>query len=185
MRSLLIVCVVVCLALLPAVANAAGQVSDATLAQLGLSSMHQMTDTQGVAIRGSGFAKVSGESWSYSSFPGQSWGPAKTMWLYLIRSTDWPWPPAPRFPSRLLARDLPAQRQRRWHRSRLGSRRWSCRLRQVVSVQFPPCERLIAGTAKHDAPRVGRGASSRALRRVPSPACFGRRWSCRLRQVVA
>ncbi len=68
MRSLLILCMAVCLALLPAVANAAGQVSDAILGQLGLSAMHQMTDTQGMDVRGSGFATVSGQSWASAPF---------------------------------------------------------------------------------------------------------------------
>jgi hypothetical protein len=37
-----------------------GQVSDTTLAQVGLSGMHQMTDVQGMAIRGNGFAVAGG-----------------------------------------------------------------------------------------------------------------------------
>ncbi len=76
MRFLAIVVTVVCLAVLPTVANAAGQVPDATLAQVGLSGMHQMTDAQGLDVRGSGFAAVSGWSWAtvpFSSGSGQQY----------------------------------------------------------------------------------------------------------------
>ena len=64
MRSLLMVCAVVCLALVAGVATAAtpGQVSDATLASFGLSGMQQMSDAQGTHVRGMGFAAVSGFS---------------------------------------------------------------------------------------------------------------------------
>jgi hypothetical protein len=64
MRSLLMVCVVVCLALVASVACAAtpGHVSDATLASFGLSGMQQMSDAQGTQVRGMGFAAVSGIS---------------------------------------------------------------------------------------------------------------------------
>ncbi len=74
MRSLLVVGVALCLAMLPAVANAAGQVPDATLSQCGLSAMHQMTDAQGLNVRGSGFAWVGGNSYAYSNLPGQHSG---------------------------------------------------------------------------------------------------------------
>jgi hypothetical protein len=37
-----------------------GQVPDAALASFGLGGMHQMTDAQGTAIRGKGFALVTG-----------------------------------------------------------------------------------------------------------------------------
>jgi hypothetical protein len=61
MRSLLMVCAVVCLALVAGVANAApGQVPDATLAAFGLSGMQQMSDVQGTQVRGMGFAAVGG-----------------------------------------------------------------------------------------------------------------------------
>jgi hypothetical protein len=63
MRSLLMVCAVVCLALVASVASAApGQVSDSTLAAFGLSGMQQMSDVQGTQVRGMGFAAVSGFS---------------------------------------------------------------------------------------------------------------------------
>jgi hypothetical protein len=61
MRSLLMVCAVVCLALVASVASAApGQVSDSTLAAFGLGGMQQMTDVQGTQVRGMGFAVVGG-----------------------------------------------------------------------------------------------------------------------------
>ena len=64
MRSLLMVCAVVCVALVAGVASAAtpGQVPDATLASFGLSGMQQMSDVQGTQVRGMGFAAVSGFS---------------------------------------------------------------------------------------------------------------------------
>ncbi len=64
MRSLLMVCAVVCLALVAGVASAAtpGQVPDATLAAFGLSGMQQMSDVQGTQVRGMGFAAVGGFS---------------------------------------------------------------------------------------------------------------------------
>ena len=63
MRSLLMVCAVVCLALVASVASAApGQVSDSTLAAFGLGGMQQMSDVQGTQVRGMGFAAVSGTS---------------------------------------------------------------------------------------------------------------------------
>ncbi len=70
MRSLLMVCAVMCLALVAGVANAAtpGQVPDATLASFGLSGMQQMTDVQGTQVRGMGFAAVSG--FSFAAAPG-------------------------------------------------------------------------------------------------------------------
>jgi hypothetical protein len=60
MRSLLIVCVVACLALTVSMASAAspGQISDNTLAQMGLAGMHQMSDAQGTAVRGKAFPFV-------------------------------------------------------------------------------------------------------------------------------
>ena len=62
MRSLLIACVVVCVALMAGVADAA-QISDGTLAQMGLSSMQPMSDApQGAEVRGMGFAWVGGSS---------------------------------------------------------------------------------------------------------------------------
>ena len=69
MRFLLMVCVVLGLALLPSMANAAGQVPDATLTQVGLVGMQPMTDVQGINIRGNGFAMVSGFSFA-NSVPG-------------------------------------------------------------------------------------------------------------------
>ena len=157
MRSLLILCMAVCLALLPAVANAAGQVSDAILGQLGLSAMHQMTDTQGMDVRGSGFATVSGQSWA--SAPLASPGPARSTKPFPTRRRDRPWPPAVRFPSRLPARDLPSQRQRRWHRHRRGGRWWGCRLRQVVRRWNSSRGSLATGSSEHDTLRALRGAS--------------------------
>ena len=64
MRSLLMVCAVVCLALVAGVASAStpGQVPDATLAAYGLSGMQQMSDVQGTHVRGMGFAAVGGYS---------------------------------------------------------------------------------------------------------------------------
>jgi hypothetical protein len=64
MRSLLMVCAVLCLALVAGVASAAtpGQVPDATLAAFGLSGMQQMSDVQGTQVRGMGFAAVGGFS---------------------------------------------------------------------------------------------------------------------------
>ena len=68
MRSLLIA--VACLMLTAGVAYAAnpGQVPDATLASFGLSGMQQMTDAQGMNVRGMGFAQVSG--YSIANAPG-------------------------------------------------------------------------------------------------------------------
>ena len=60
MRSLLIVCVVACVALVAGTANAAGQISDNTLAQMGLAGLQTMSDAQGSEIRGMGFAAVVG-----------------------------------------------------------------------------------------------------------------------------
>jgi len=56
MRSLLIVCVVACLALTAGMANAAspGQISDNTLSQMGLAGLQTMSDAQGTEIRGMG-----------------------------------------------------------------------------------------------------------------------------------
>lgn len=67
MRFWLCVCVALSLAVLPTIANAADHVSDAALAQAGLSGMQQMTDAQGMDVRGTGFATVSGGSWNYFS----------------------------------------------------------------------------------------------------------------------
>ena len=60
MRSLLIVCLVACVALVAGTANAAGQISDNTLAQMGLAGLQTMSDVQGTEVRGMGFAAVSG-----------------------------------------------------------------------------------------------------------------------------
>jgi hypothetical protein len=70
MRSLLMVCAVLCLALVASVASAAtpGQVPDATLAAFGLSGMQQMSDVQGTQVRGMGFAAVGG--FSVAAAPG-------------------------------------------------------------------------------------------------------------------
>ena len=74
MRSLLIVCAVVSvLALTAGMANAAGQVPNATLAQLGLSGLQTMSDVQGTDIRGMGFATVGGYS-SASTYYGAAAG---------------------------------------------------------------------------------------------------------------
>jgi hypothetical protein len=73
MRSVILMSLVACLVLMAGVANAAqpaGQVPNATLAQLGLGQMHQMTDVQGTTIRGSGFAAVGGWSWATSPTSG-------------------------------------------------------------------------------------------------------------------
>jgi hypothetical protein len=85
MRSLLMVCVMVGLAMLPCVAGAAevGQVSDATLAQMGLGGMQQMTDVQGLNIRGSGFAAAGGYSkatWFSASTANAYVGVSLTKW---------------------------------------------------------------------------------------------------------
>jgi hypothetical protein len=66
MRSLLVVCVVVCLSMVAGMASAAspGQVPDATLASFGLGGMQQMTDVQGENIRGMGFAAVQGSGFA-------------------------------------------------------------------------------------------------------------------------
>ncbi len=66
MRSLLMVCVVVGVLVLPTAANAAGEVSRAALAQVGLVGMQPMTDIEGVSVRGNGFALVSGSSFAFS-----------------------------------------------------------------------------------------------------------------------
>ena len=58
MRSLLIVCLVACVALVAGTANAAGQISDNALAQMGLAGLQTMSDVQGTEIRGMGFAAV-------------------------------------------------------------------------------------------------------------------------------
>ncbi len=78
MRYLLVLCAVVALALLPCVASAAdvGQVSNATLGQMGLSGLQPMTDVQGLDIRGSGFAAAGGYSRAV-------WGGASTANAYV------------------------------------------------------------------------------------------------------
>jgi hypothetical protein len=70
MRSLLMVCAVVCLSLVAGAATAAtpGQVPDAALSAYGLSGMQQMSDVQGTHVRGMGFASVSG--FSIAAAPG-------------------------------------------------------------------------------------------------------------------
>ena len=55
MRSLLIVLLVACVALVAGTANAAGQISDNALAQMGLAGLQTMSDVQGTEIRGMGF----------------------------------------------------------------------------------------------------------------------------------
>jgi hypothetical protein len=60
MRSLLVVCLVACVALVAGTANAAGQISDNTLAQMGIAGLQTMSDIQGTEIRGMGFAAVAG-----------------------------------------------------------------------------------------------------------------------------
>jgi hypothetical protein len=74
MRSLLIVCVVACLALTAGMANAAnpGQISDNALAQMGLAGMQTMSDAQGAEIRGKGFFGfgVSTNGFAFASMPG-------------------------------------------------------------------------------------------------------------------
>ncbi len=70
MRLSLVLCVVVCVALLAAwngTATAA-QVPEATLAQLGLDGMRPMSDAQGMSIRGNGFAFVRGGSFALMTF---------------------------------------------------------------------------------------------------------------------
>ena len=62
MRSLLVVCLVACVALVAGTANAGGQISDNTLAQMGLSGLQTMSDLQGTEVRGMGFAAVGGIS---------------------------------------------------------------------------------------------------------------------------
>jgi hypothetical protein len=64
MRSLLVVCVVACLALTAGMANAAspGQISDNALAQMGLGGLQPMSDAQGAQIRGMGFVITSGSA---------------------------------------------------------------------------------------------------------------------------
>jgi len=76
MRIVLAVGVAVALLLLAGTVMAAppGQVSDATLANLGLGQMQKMTDTQGLNVRGSGFAQVGGVSYAQArSFLGGSY----------------------------------------------------------------------------------------------------------------
>jgi hypothetical protein len=56
MRSLIVLCVVACVALTAGMANAAGQISDNALSQMGLSGLQTISDVQGTEIRGMGFA---------------------------------------------------------------------------------------------------------------------------------
>jgi hypothetical protein len=58
MRLLLVVCVVACVALAAGTVNAAGQISDNTLAQMGLAGLQTMSDVQGAEIRGMGFGAI-------------------------------------------------------------------------------------------------------------------------------
>ena len=60
MRSLLIVCIVACVALTAGMATAAGQISDNALAQMGLAGLQTMSDVQGTEIRGMGFGTITG-----------------------------------------------------------------------------------------------------------------------------
>jgi hypothetical protein len=66
MRSLLVVCLVACLALVAGTANAGGQISDNTLAQMGIAGLQTMSDVQGTEVRGMGFSF--GPSTSATSF---------------------------------------------------------------------------------------------------------------------
>ena len=84
MRSLLMVCAVVCLALVASVASAApGQVPDATLASFGLSGMQQMSDVQGTQVRGMGFAVVGGIG--TANAPG---GQTQTTWYGAVSNPN-------------------------------------------------------------------------------------------------
>jgi hypothetical protein len=51
-------------------ATASAAVPDATLASFGLGGMQQMTDAQGLNVRGMGFAKVSGGGFTYVDVSG-------------------------------------------------------------------------------------------------------------------
>jgi hypothetical protein len=64
MRSLLVVCIVACLALTAGMANAAspGQISDNALAQMGLGGLQPMSDAQGAQVRGMGFVMTNGSA---------------------------------------------------------------------------------------------------------------------------
>jgi hypothetical protein len=55
MRPLLLVCVAACVVLAAGMANAAGQISDNALAQMGLAGLQTMSDAQGAEVRGMGF----------------------------------------------------------------------------------------------------------------------------------
>ena len=74
MRFLSLVCVVLCLALVASIANAAspGQIPDSAMAQFGLSGLQPMTDAQGLSVRGMGYVTVS--SISYASVFGTASG---------------------------------------------------------------------------------------------------------------
>ena len=67
MRNVLAVAVALLLLVGTAMAADPGQVSDSTLAKLGLGQMHKMSDTQGLKVRGSGFASVGGTSYALSA----------------------------------------------------------------------------------------------------------------------
>jgi hypothetical protein len=60
MRYLMILCIVVCAALTVSIADAAtpGQISDNTLAEMGLAGMQSMSDVQGTEVRGMGFGRT-------------------------------------------------------------------------------------------------------------------------------
>lgn len=68
MRSLIVLCVVVCVVLAAGFASAAnpGQVSQDTLSKMGLADLQPMSDVQGTSVRGSGFAAVGGYSFATS-----------------------------------------------------------------------------------------------------------------------
>ena len=72
MRSLLCVCLVACVVLTAGFAGAAtpGQVSDNTLAMMGLSGMQSMSDVQGMEVRGTSFVATAG--FSYAVSPGSA-----------------------------------------------------------------------------------------------------------------
>ena len=71
MKSLFALAAVVAFCATPAFA-AEGQVSSKSLANMGLSSLKTMNDAQGMTIRGTSIAVVSGESWAHISGEGGS-----------------------------------------------------------------------------------------------------------------
>jgi len=70
MKYLLMTLAVVMIFALPALAADQGNLSQASLAKMGLSGMTVMSDAQGTAVRGMGYVVAYGSSWTFTSTAG-------------------------------------------------------------------------------------------------------------------